>query len=591
MNSQSDDKRTWSRRIRAALPIIGWLPGYQRSWLRPDIVAGLTLAAYAVPVSVAYASLAGLPPQAGLYCYLLGGIAYAVFGTSRQLAVGPTSAISILIGSALGTLAAGDALRQSHLAAAVAVLAGLIGIIAWALRLGNLVNFVSETVLSGFKVGAGLVIASTQLPKLFGISSGGSNFFSRIVAVFRHLGDTNLPTLGVGLSALALLILGERLLPRRPIALFVVVLSIVVMSYSALAGQGVRTVGVIPQGFPHVGWPVVHWREVDDLLGVALACFLLSYVESISVARTFSLRHGYSISAGQELLALGAANFAAGIGQGYPLAGGMSQSAVNEKGGAQTPIALLVASSGIGVVLMFLTGLMQNLPEPVLAAVVLIAVGGLIRPRELRQLYRVSKMEFRLAIVATVGVLAFGILKGVLLAAIFSILLLLKRASHPRITFLGRLPGTDRFVDSSRYPESEATPQVLVLRVEAGLFYFNAQNVKNEVLKHVNQHGAVELLVIDFSTSPNIDLAGVRMIRELEEQVARVGASLALAEVHGEVRDLMQAERLDTRIPGVAQRIRIAALIEQRKQTVPAARAISAVDQRASWIANGRFEN
>jgi high affinity sulfate transporter 1 len=487
------------------------------------------------------------------------------------LAIGPTSAISILIGAAVGTLATGDALRHADLAAAVAVLAGFIGIIAWTLRLGNIVNFVSETVLSGFKVGAGLVIASTQLPKLFGISSGGSNFFSRMVEIFRHLGDTNLATLGMGLSALALLVLGERLLPRRPIALFVVVISIVVMSYSGSASRGVRTVGVIPQGFPHVSWPVVHWSEADDLLGVALACFLLSYVESISVVRTFSLKHGYSINADQELLALGAANFAAGIGQGYPLAGGMSQSAVNEKGGAQTPISLLVASTGIGVVLLFLTGLMQNLPEPVLAAVVLIAVGGLVQPRELWQLYRVSKMEFRVAMVATVGVLAFGILKGVLLAAIFSILLLLKRASHPRITFLGRLPGTDRFVDSSRYAGTEATPQVLALRLEAGLFYFNAQNVKNEVLERVRQHGAVELLVIDLSTSANIDLAGVRMIRELEEQVGRAGASLALAEVHGDVRDLMRAEGLETWIPGIARRMRIAALIEQRKQTPPAA--------------------
>ena len=236
------------------------------------MVAGFTLAAYAVPVSVAYASLAGLPPQAGLYCYLVGGLAYAAFGTSRQLAIGPTSAISILIGSALSTLAAGDALRQTHLAAAVAVLAGFIGILAWTLRLGNIANFVSETVLSGFKVGAGLVIASTQLPKLFGIRGGGSNFFTRIIEVFWHLGETNLATLGVGLGALALLVLGERLLPRRPIALFVVALSIVVMSYSSLAGQGVKTVGGIPQGLPHLGWPAVDWSEVDNLLAVALAC-------------------------------------------------------------------------------------------------------------------------------------------------------------------------------------------------------------------------------------------------------------------------------------------------------------------------------
>jgi sulfate permease, SulP family len=566
VNTQADSEHAWGIRIRSALPIIDWLPQYQRSWLRPDVVAGLTLTAYAVPVSVAYSSLAGLPPQAGLYCYLLGGVAYAVFGTSRQLAIGPTSAISILIGSALGTLAAGDALRQVHLAAAVGVLAGFIGIIAWALALGNIANFVSETVLSGFKIGAGLVIASTQLPKLFGISSGGSNFFTRIIDVFRHLGDTNLPSLGVGLGALALLVLGERLLPRRPIALFVVALSIAVMSYSGLAGQGVKTVGAIPQGFPHLGWPVVAWSEVDDLLGVALACFLLSYVESISVARTFSLKHGYPISADQELLALGAANFAAGIGQGYPLAGGMSQSAVNEKGGARTPIALVVASAGIGVVLLFMTGLMKNLPQPVLAAVVLIAVGGLIQPRDLLHLYKVSRMEFRVAMVAMVGVLAFGILKGVLLAAIFSILLLLRRTSHPRIAVLGQLLGTDRFADSARYPECEAIPQVLVLRVEAGLFYFNAQNVKNEVLEHMHRRGAVELVVIDLSTSANIDLAGVRMLNELDKQMTQAGVSLALAEVHGDVRDLLHAEGLQGQIPGIEHRMDIAALIERRKQ-------------------------
>src|SRR2546421_7806178 len=219
MKTKSDGERSWSKLLSSTLPIVRWLPQYQRSWLRPDMVAGLTLAAYAVPVSVAYASLAGLPPQAGLYCYLVGGVAYAAFGTSRQLAIGPTSAISILIGSALGTLAAGDALRQTHLAAAAAVLAGFIGIVAWTLRLGNIANFVSETMLSGFKVGAGLVIASTQLPKLFGIHSGGSNFFTRIVELCKHLGETHSHTLLIGLGALVLLVLAERFLPRQPIAL------------------------------------------------------------------------------------------------------------------------------------------------------------------------------------------------------------------------------------------------------------------------------------------------------------------------------------------------------------------------------------
>lgn len=571
MTTTSFRTREWGRLARSSLPAIQWLPQYKADWLRSDVVAGLTLAAYAIPVSVAYASLAGLPPQTGLYCYLVGGIVYAAFGTSRQLAIGPTSAISILIGSALGVLSNGDTLRQVHLGMTVAVLTGLIGVIAWALRLGNITNFVSETILSGFKVGAGLVIASTQLPKLFGIHSGGSNFFSRIIGLCKHLAETNPFTLAIGLVALGLLILGERLLPRRPIALLVVTLSVVVTSYSPVADKGVKTVGAIPAGLPHFGWPVVEWNEVDNLLALALACFLLSYVESISVVRTFSRSHRYPINADQELLALGATNLATGIGQGYPLAGGMSQSAVNEKAGAQTPVALVIASAAIGMVLMFLTRLLQNLPESVLAAVVLIAVGGLIRPAELRHLYKVSRMEFRVAMVATVGVLAFGILKGVLLAAVFSILILLRRASRPRIALLGRMPGMDRFADSSRYPEVEMVPGTVVLRVEAGLFYFNTQNVKRDLLERMRQCSPVDLMVIDLSTSANIDLAGVRMLSELDEELKQTGVSLGLAEVHGEVRDLLHAEGLASRIPGIAQRTRIGALIAERAQVLPAA--------------------
>jgi len=563
MTTDSGEHTGWREHFSAAVPIVRWLPHYQTNWIGSDFIAGLTLAAYAIPVSLAYASLAGLPSQAGLYCYLLGGLGYAVFGTSRQLAIGPTSAISILIGSALGTLAAGDALRQSHLAMAVAILAGFIGVLAWALRLGNIANFVSETVLSGFKVGAGLVIASTQLPKLFGISTGGNNFFTRIIELTRHLRETNPATLTVGLAALVLLILGDRLLPSRPIALFVVALSIAAMSFFPLATYGVNTVGAIPQGLPHLGWPAVQWGEVDELLGLALACFLLSYVESISVVRTFGLKHGYPVSADQELLALGIANLAAGMGQGYPLAGGMSQSAVNEKGGAKTPLALVFASVSIAIVLLFLTGLMHNLPQPVLAAVVLIAVGGLIKPAELRHLQRVSKLEFWVAMVATLGVLFFGILKGVLLAAIFSLIMLLKRASHPRVATLGRIPGTDRFVDSSRYPESEMIPGVLILRVESGLFYFNSENVKKQVLASMRNREVVKLVVIDLSTSANIDLAGVRMLSELHAELEQAGATLELAEVHGVVRDLSQAEGLHHRIRGIDQRLGVPALIQR----------------------------
>ena len=556
--------RPLADRVRVVLPVLGWLPAYERCWFRRDLIAGITLAAYAIPVSLAYAALAGLPLQAGLNCYMLGGIAYFLFGSSRHLAVGPTSAISILIGAALGGLALGEPDRLASLAMATALLAGIIGIAAWAFRLGAVVNFVSDTILSGFRVGAGLVIASTQLPKLFGIAAIGDDFFRRVIHLVRDLGDTDLPSLLIGVAALVLLFAGGRLMPGRPVALFVVVLSLAFMSLFPRLGAGVQTVGAIPAGLPSLGWPLLAWSEVDELLSVALACFLLSYVESISVARTFSLKHSYEVSADQELLALGAANVAAGVAQGYPLAGGMSQSAVNEQAGARTPLALLFASGAIGIVLLFFTGLLRNLPQPVLAAVVLFAVRGLIRGDELRHLRRVSRMEFNVALVAMAGVLLFGILKGVLMAVIFSILMLLRLASRPRLALLGRLPGTERFVDSARYTEQQQLPGTVVLRPESGLFYFNAENVRKGVLAQVSRRPDTTAVIIDCSATPNIDLAGAYMLRDLHEQLDKDGISLRLAEVHGHVRDLLQAEGLQERIAGISQRTPVAHLVAEK---------------------------
>jgi len=549
------------QQLASALPVLHWAPQYQKQWLRLDFVSGLTLAAYAIPVSLAYASLAGLPGEAGLYGCVLGGVAYFAFGTSRKMAVGPTSGISILVGASLGGMVSGDTGRQVQLAMATAVLVAVIGALAWLFRLGNAVNFISETVLSGFKVGAGLVILSTQLPKLFGVNAGGSNFFSRVVQLVQHMGQTNLPTFAIGVGALAILILGEWLLPRRPVALFVVVLSIVCTSLVPMAGLEVKTIGSIPAGLPHLRWPLVTWNEVDDLFALALGCFLLAYVEGISVARTFALKHGYEIDADQEFLALGAANLASGLGQGYPLAGGMSQSAVNDKGGAKTPVALVFASVSIGAVLLFLTGFMKNLPEPVLAAVVLMAVWGLIHPKEVMHIRRASKLEFRVAMVATLGVLVLGILKGVLLATVLTILLLLRRASRPRVLLLGRLPGSDSFVDASRYSKHELVPGALVFRIESGLYYFNAQNVRAEILSQAGSYSDLKLVILDLSTSANIDLAGGRMLSDLHRELAARGAILKLAEVHGEVRDMLQAEGLQERIEGVERRVGVAALV------------------------------
>ncbi|HSQ80628.1 MAG TPA: SulP family inorganic anion transporter [Casimicrobiaceae bacterium] len=528
---------------RALFPPAQWLPGYRGAWLRHDAVAGITLAAYAIPVSLAYASLAGLPPQQGIYCYLVAGLAYALFGTSRQLAIGPTSAISLLVGTTVAGMAAGDPERWTQIAALVALLFAAMSVVAWALRLSSIVNFISETILLGFKAGAALTIAMTQLPKLFGVRGGGESFFERVWTLGSQIPDTNPAVLAFGLTAIVLLVAGEKLLPSRPIALLVVIASIVALTVTPLAQFGFKTVGLLPSGLPHPQLPSLRARDVDGVIPLAFACFLLAYIEGVSAARALARKNGYEIDARQELFALGAANLAAAIGQGYPVAGGLSQSTVNDKAGARTPLALVFASAAIGLCLLYLTGLLRNLPDVVLAAIVLVAVKGLVDLKELRRVWALSRMEFAVAMAALAGVLLLGILKGVLLAAIISMLLLIRRAANPHVATLGRVPGTQRYSDLERNPDNETVPGVLIVRVEAGLLYFNVAHVRDRVRGHVAAAGdALRLVVWDLSTSPYVDIAGVRLLGELQREFAARAVTLRLVDARASVRDLIRKE-------------------------------------------------
>jgi high affinity sulfate transporter 1 len=548
---------------RAVFPPAQWLAAYRPQWLASDAVAGVTLAAYAIPVSLAYASLAGLPPQNGIYCYLLGGLFYALFGTSRQLAVGPTSAISMLVGVTVAGMANGDLARWADIAALTALVFAGMCLLAWVLRLSTLVNFISETILLGFKAGAALTIAMTQLPKLFGVPGGGEHFFERVWTLGGQLSDTNLAVLGFGLAALALLWLGEKALPGRPVALFVVAASIVVLSVTALGDLGFKTVGALPQGLPELRWPALRLRDVDGVMPLAFACFLLAYVESVSAARTLAQKHGYDIDPRQELLGLGAANLSAALGQGYPVAGGLSQSSVNDKAGAKTPLALVFASATIALCLLFLTGLLRNLPSVVLAAIVLVAVKGLIDVPALRRLWRVSRFEFGIAMVAFVGVLLLGILKGVMLAAVVSLLLLVGRAARPHVAFLGRIPGTRRYSDLERNPDNEVVPGVLIFRVESGLFYFNVEHVRQVVWQKLRAATLpVQLVVCDLSTSPYVDVAGARMLVGLHRDLAAAGIQFQLVEARAAVRDILRAEGLEERIGQISHRMSLDDILE-----------------------------
>ena len=547
------DSKRWFRH----LPPLRWLPEYRADWIANDLVAGVTLAAYAIPVSLAYAGLAGLPPQTGIYGYLLGGLGYALLGSSRQLAVGPTSAISLMIAATVGTMAGGNAERYIEIASLAAFTVAFLCFVAWLLRLSVIVRLISDSILIGFKAGAGLTIIMTQSPALFGVPGGGQDFLERGALLLGQLGQIHYLVLALGVTAIVVLLLGERLFPGRPIALGVVGLAIVVATVLGLSAYGVPTTGLVPRGLPSLSWSELRWRDVDGIFPLAAGCLLLAYIESVSAARTFAAKHGYSLDPRQEFLGIGAANLAAALGHGYPVAGGLSQSAVNDKAGARTPVALIFASLTLGLCLLFFTGLLANLPKAVLAAIVVTAVLGLIDLPALFRMRRISKIDYFAALIALGAVLLLGILQGILLAALASVLMLLGRASQPHVAFLGRIPGTKTYSDIARHPDNEPLPDLLAFRPEASLLYINTEAVLASVLNRLSAAGGsnIRMAVCDLSASPYIDLAGSQMLHQLHSELSQRGIPLCIVGAHGQLRDLLRADGIGEKVSGLDRRM------------------------------------
>ena len=478
-----------------------------------------------------------------------------MLGTGRQLAVGPTSAISMLIGLTLADLSGGDVQRWVDLASLSALLFSGMSILAYLLRLSSIINFISETVLLGFKAGAAIMIGLTQLPKLFGVPGGGESFGSRLTYLFNQLPETNLYVLIFGVVAIGLLITGERLFPGKPVAIVVVAVSIMVISFTPLGSMGFKTVGVIPRGLPELMIPDLNLVDIGNILPLAVACFLLAYIESVSAAKTLAQKNGYDIDAGQELLALGIANLATSLGQGYPVSGGLSQSAVNEKAGAKTPMSLVIASLSIAVCLLFLTGLLKNLPTVILAAIVLVAIKGLVDIKEMKRLSKVNRLDFVIAITALISVIIFGILKGVLISALFSLTLIIRNVSSPHVAFLGRIPGTNRYTDIKRHPDNELLPGILLFRVESALVYFNVATVYNKVWSKVKGMGpSLKVVIFDLSTSATVDSSGARLIKRLYQKLKTRGIELKVAEAHSEVRDILRVEKIEHLMGHISRR-------------------------------------
>jgi SulP family sulfate permease len=544
-------------------PPLLWLREYRGKWIPGDIVAGVTLAAYAIPVSMAYAGLAGLPPQVGVYGYLLGGLGYALFGSSRQLAIGPTSAISLMIAGTVGAMAEGDGQRYAQIASLAAFTVAGLCLLAWLFRLSALVKLISDSILVGFKIGAGLTIAMTQLPSLFGVTGGGHNFFERAFLFVSQLGQMQYLVLTVGAVAILLLLFGERWFPGRPVALAVVALAIAAATALGLPALGVPTTGEIPAGLPTLAGPVLRLRDVEGIIPLAAGCLLLAYIEGVSAARTFAAKHGYALDPRQEFLGIGAANLAAAMGHGYPVAGGLSQSAVNDKAGAHTSLALVFASITLALCVLFLTGLLENLPKAVLAAVVLTAILGLFDFPAVFRMWRVSRLDFYAATTAITGVLLLGILQGILLAALASISLLLVRTSRVHVAFLGRIPGTNNYSDLARHPENEVLLGVVAFRPEASLIYVNADAVLESVLSRVRSAGPqdIQLVICDLSAAPYIDLSGSRILHELHGELNSRGIALRIVGAHGSVRDLLRADGIESKVGGIDRVVTLASLL------------------------------
>ena len=533
------------------LPVFRWLSGYRASWLGPDAIAGIMLSAYLVPISIAYSSLAGLPPQAGLYSSMLSGIAFAAFTSGRHTSIAVTSAISLLLGTALGQMSDGDVGRQMALASLTALYVGVVGLAARALSAGGVVAFISETILAGFKIGVAIHITVSQLPKVFGVKVEGSHVVDKAISLASKVGDAHVPSLLLGVATLLFIWLGERLLKGKPWALLAMAASIAAVSFTDLGQQGIKVLGDIPAGLPEFGTPGIRGRDVDGLLGLALACFLLASVETMAVARTFSAKHGYRVDSNREFLAIGAANLLSGLGHGYPVSGGMSQSAVNENAGAKTPLSLVFACVLLGLVVLYLGGLFRNLPDPVLAAVVLMAIRGLFSFSLLAQLRRFSRFEYTVALLALAGVVGFGVLKGVLLAVIASILLLLRRAASPPMVVLGSKPGTREFPALERDPAATRIPGVLLVRIYGALLYFNVDSVRERFTATWVQEGESKLVVLDLEAVPLADFSGAKLIGELRADLASKGAELRLAETRSRVREALRDAGVDaTPFPG-----------------------------------------
>jgi SulP family sulfate permease len=524
-----------------------WLPGltiirhYDRTWLRADMLAGVTVCALLIPQGMAYGELAGVEPVAGLYAALGAMVLYALVSTTRVVIVGPEAGVAIIVAAALAPLAGGDPARYAALAGALALLVGGVLVVGGLVRVGFIVDFVSKPVLSGYIIGAAFIIIGSQLGKLFGISLEEEEFFPKVWELITRLDETHRLTFALGLGLIALLLLLRRLIPKAPNALIVLILATIASAVVDLEDRGVAVLGEIPAGLPDLAVPDIGAGDVRLLFPVALAVALLAFSEGIMTARVFAEKRAEPLDADQELLALGAANLGAAFVQGFPVGVSQSRTVVDNDAGGKTQLAGVVAVVLIVLFLLYFTALLEPLPSVALGAIVTVAALGLIEVGPLRVLARVDRTEFGIALVALVGVLALGILQGILVAVALSLLMLLARISRPHDAVLVHDAGVDGFHGTEDGREVQAAPGLIVYRFDAPLFFANAPRFLARVEELAATTDApVERVVVNMEPNTTIDTTAAEMLLTLHEALAKRGITLAVARAHAQMRGMLQ---------------------------------------------------
>jgi SulP family sulfate permease len=537
--------------VTRVVPMAGWIRSYDRTWLRADVIAGVTVAALIVPKNLGYAGIAGIPLQNGLYAAAAGAILYAIFGTSRQLSVGPSSGLAAVAASAV--LAAGITTEQdaASFVAGITVAAGVLYLLLALLRMGWIAQFLSRAVVTGFLFGAAIDVVIGELPKLTGTDTSGSSSFQELWSWLGTLSETDAATAVVGVTALVVVFGLRRVAPSVPGALVLVVGGLVASWVLDLGARGVALVGDVPRGLPLPEIPngPLLWEHADTAAVAAVALVLIGFSQTAGDARAFAAKHHYQIDLDQESLAQAAANTGAGLLQGMPVTTSLSASSLNDHAGAKTGLASLTSGVMVLLTLLVLAPLFSALPKPVLAALIIEAVvSGMIDIPEMRRLARVQRFDFWIAVAAILGTLAFGVFAGVVIGVGLSLFWLVSVVTRPEIPLLGRQKGTQVFRELAEHPDDQTIPGVAVLRLDGGLFFATSDALEDRVRDVVHTSGDLRGLVLDCEGINFIDSQGCSKLGEIVTLAKEAGITLRLARVKPSVRAVLARDGILDRI-------------------------------------------